>query len=363
MIIRTSSRDFSLAAGALWLSLTLYETLRPVGWVQVISFWSFWVQSMAGVDMVQNIVLFAPMGWIAHRARWSTWRTVLAALLLSSGIEFAQQWVPGRASMATDILFNTAGAALGWWMATPVRRPRLRTAISFMALAGFLGLHALNTAWPAGVTGVDGAGGWKGVTTKPCDAGALESTICLVIPNELKHGNKLILATGPTGETYARVQGNPLWRSIAHSDCVTTRFESTLGARLRFRPPIARNCALVHSRDSSFELQVDPRLVYTRRGTWEPRRAAAWMWPVWPFETYRRDLLRAAGALTFVSGTALLAASAPWWIPAGYLLMVTLAAAMTGMRPPAWWELAWTAAAWLLAVALVRLDAWWRRPA
>ena len=361
MTTRSPSRDFSLAAGALWLSATAFLTLHPVGWIQDISFWSVWVQSMAGVDMVQNILLFAPMGWIANRGRWSVWRTVLTSVLVSGGIEFAQQWVPGRASMATDIVFNTVGAALGWWMATSATRPRVRVVLQFAALACLLGVHALNTEWPASVAHVDGTGAWEGVTLTPCGAGALPSTVCLVIPNGPIPGEKMILATGESGHTYARVQDEPWDQAIGGDDCVTMRFESTVGARLAFRPPLTLACGLADSTGGSFELRLNPRLEHTARGAWEPTQIGVWMWPVWPFETYHRDLLRAVGALAFVIGTALLAETAPLWIPAGYLLMLTLAAVVTGMRGPGLWVIAWTGIAWLVAMAVVKLDAWWRQ--
>ena len=350
-------------AGALWLAVTLYETLRPVGWVQSIPFWSFWVATMAGVDMVQNIVLFAPMGWIANRGGWSGRRTVIAALLLSAGIEFVQQWIPGRASVATDIAFNVTGAVLGWWMATPVRRPRVRVAVALVVLATFLGVHALNTSWPGEVAAVDGADAWQGVTTKPCLAGLRASTVCLEIPNAPKPGRKFILVVGASVRTYARVQGGADGRSLGRADCVLTSYESTIGALMRFRPPLSRACAVADSTNRVIDLRVDPRLEYTARGAWEPTRIGVWMWPAWPFGAYRPVLLRAAGAMAFVVGAALLAGMAPWWIPAAYLVMLSTAAFMTGMRGPGLWELGWTAAAWLVALAVVTLDARWRRAA
>ena len=102
------------------------------------AFWSFWTAAMAGVDTVQNVVLFLPLGWIANRAGWSAWRSVLAGALISASIEFAQQWVPGRTATAMDITCNVAGVALGWWMATSPRRPRVRVALSAAALMTFL---------------------------------------------------------------------------------------------------------------------------------------------------------------------------------------------------------------------------------
>src|SRR3989338_96476 len=173
-------------AAALWLAVTLYDTLRIIGFGHPVPFWGFFAETMAGVDYVQNVVLFLPMGWIANRGRWSVWRTVLAGALVSGGIEFAQQWIPGRTSQASDIICNTAGAALGWWMAAGAgsrgdagRRRLPQLARAFVALAGFMGLHVLNTMWPSPPVRADADGAWKSMYRVSCPAGTRVSSICL----------------------------------------------------------------------------------------------------------------------------------------------------------------------------------------
>ncbi len=349
-----------MAAAATWAIAVALLTLRPEGWLTPVPFWAFWTVNMAGVDALQNVVLFAPLGWIAHRAGWPVWRAVLAGLFISACIEFAQQWVPGRTSTAMDLASNTSGAALGWWMATPAMRPRARAALSLGVLAILLGLHALNTTWPGDAEQAGGAGAWAQVARHPCDPAARPSTVCLTLPNRRMVGVTVVQIVGAEGKTYAHVQSPANGSALGRRDCVVTRFESTIGASMRFRPPVARACGLVAESDSMFEVRVHPRLEYTARGTWEPTRAGGWMWPVWPFESYRPAMLRVVGALTFVVGTSMLAAVAFWWIPASYLLMLSGAAVATGMSGPGLWELGWAMAGWLLAMAVVRLDGWWR---
>lgn len=348
------------AAGALWLAATLWLTLLPKGWIQVTPFWAFFVAVMAGADLVQNIVLFAPLGWIAHRAGWTAWRSVLAGLLISACIEWAQQWVPGRVTTAMDIACNTAGAALGWWMATPAVRPRARMAAAFAALAAFLGLHALNTQWPDAVDTVIGDGAWTGADRHICQPAASEQTACVSVSNTAQGGNRHVVIAGPAGRTYAHLWGVVSGRMMTREDCVLMKFEATRGAALHLRPPLMRACALADTTGLTVELRVDPRLERTMAGMWEPTRAGAWMWPVWPFESYRPALLRAVGALTFVIGTALLAGTVPWFLPVGYLLALSGLAFITGMRGPGLWEVGWAAVGWLIGVAMVRVDLWWQ---
>jgi hypothetical protein len=349
------------AAAALWLAVTLYETLRIIGHGNPVPFWGFFAETMAGVDYVQNVVLFVPLGWIANRGRWSVWRTVLAGALLSGGIEFAQQWIFGRTSQASDIICNTAGAALGWWMATPSRRPRIRVAIAFAGLAGFLGLHQINTAWPTPVDLVGGAGVWQTVDRVSCPAGTRPTAACIIVPNTAQDGSKYVRVVGSGDRTYARVQSSAVGRRMTSRDCVLMMFENTLGARLRLRQPLEAACGVADTADTVILLRVEPRLEHEVAGAWTPTRAGVWMWPVWPFTAYQPMLLVAAGAVGFVVLAALMLGTASWMIPAGYLVLLELVALVAGMRGPGWWEVGWAVVAWLAAVGVVAADRWWRR--
>ncbi len=367
------------AAAALWLAVTLYETLRIIGFGHPVPFWGFFAETMAGVDYVQNVVLFLPMGWIANRGRWSVWRTVLTGALLSGGIEFAQQWIPGRTTQASDILCNTAGAALGWWLAAGAaskgtsdgqmqarltllaRLKRLaHLEVAFIALAGFMSLHVLNTMWPSPPVRDGGDGAWKSMYRVNCPDESRASTICLQVPNTVQDGKKYARIVGVGERTYARVQSHAIGRPLARSDCVLLMFESTIGATLKLRPPLRAVCALADATDSTFVLRVDPRLEHGADNEWTPSRASEWMWPVWPFTAYRPIVLRVAGTVTFVMVAALMAGAAPWAIPAGYLIMLELAALVVGMRGPGRLELGWTAIAWIAAFGAVAADRWWR---
>ena len=64
-------------------------------------------------DVLGNVMLFAPLGaalaWTGRRV----WRATLIGAVLSITIETAQLVVPGRYATLSDVLTNTAGAALG----------------------------------------------------------------------------------------------------------------------------------------------------------------------------------------------------------------------------------------------------------
>jgi hypothetical protein len=65
-----------------------------------------------GADAIVNVLLFLPFG-AAGALCLGARRAVLTGLALSLGIELAQLLVPGRYTSPSDVVFNTAGAALG----------------------------------------------------------------------------------------------------------------------------------------------------------------------------------------------------------------------------------------------------------
>jgi glycopeptide antibiotics resistance protein len=80
----------------------------------------FWIRNALG-----NLGLLLPIGLLGPIAfpaldRW--WRVALAALLVSAAIELAQLLVPDRAADIDDVIFNVAGAALGWMIYRTARR-------------------------------------------------------------------------------------------------------------------------------------------------------------------------------------------------------------------------------------------------
>lgn len=64
-------------------------------------------------DVILNIALFLPFGAAAGLAARSWQRALVCAILLSIGIEWQQQGIPGRHSSVGDLVFNTVGASLG----------------------------------------------------------------------------------------------------------------------------------------------------------------------------------------------------------------------------------------------------------
>lgn len=70
-----------------------------------------------------NVVFFVPLGFIAGRLlRWGFWSSVLAGLAVSLCIEVAQGTglfgvypYAYRTADVDDLIYNTSGAALGWW--------------------------------------------------------------------------------------------------------------------------------------------------------------------------------------------------------------------------------------------------------
>ncbi len=345
-----------LVLSLLWLAAVALLTLQPLGWGTPVPFWAFFSTVMSSVDAAQNIVLFAPMGWFAQRGGWRVWRTVAIAFAISAFIEFAQQWVPGRTSQAQDIVCNTLGALVGWWMAAPVRRPRVRMAVMFIGLLCFFELHALNTTWPDLAVRADGAAQWQTVERQACPRTSRVSTVCVVVPNARANGSRYLRIVGPDEATYARVQAEANGRRLTRRDCVKVMFEGTIGVRLELRAPLMAACAVADSTDSLIALRIDPRLEHESSGGWTPTRAGVWIWPVWPFAAYQPMQQVAAGALVFIVIASLFVGQATWLLPAGYLIVLSGAALITGMRAPGWWEITWTAVAWVAAFLALMLD-------
>ena len=73
---------------------------------------------MAGVDILLNTILFVPLGVGLSLSGLNPWKAVLICFALSLSIETAQAFiVRGRASTLSDILTNTSGGAIGFWLA------------------------------------------------------------------------------------------------------------------------------------------------------------------------------------------------------------------------------------------------------
>lgn len=74
-----------------------------------------WFSGLA--DSLCNLALFLPLGLALHQPGRHGKAAVLFAALLSTGVEVAQLFIPGRHTSPADVVCNAAGAAMGWWLA------------------------------------------------------------------------------------------------------------------------------------------------------------------------------------------------------------------------------------------------------
>jgi VanZ family protein len=102
-------------------------------------------------NIIGNVLLFAPLGAALALGRIPPVRIVLAAVLLSAGIEAMQHLVPGRNPNPADTLFNALGAAAGAWLVRSSRhwlfaRGPLRSGLGTVALVVVLAIFAGSAA-------------------------------------------------------------------------------------------------------------------------------------------------------------------------------------------------------------------------
>ena len=121
------TRRFGFALVVLSLAAIAWLTLRPAhASSSVTSHLCLVCGPLAGVDILLNILLFVPLGLGLHLSGLSFWRAVLTCFVLSLSIETAQAFVVrGRDSTLSDVLTNTSGGAIGFWVPTwlaPSRR-------------------------------------------------------------------------------------------------------------------------------------------------------------------------------------------------------------------------------------------------
>lgn len=150
-----SRRRFAVAAIILAI---LVITLTPAGKGPTLPF-SFelgigrrWLS-----DASLNVCLFIPLGFALVWGSRSPVKAILTGVLLSTCVELAQMWIPGRDPSLSDIVFNTAGTIFGvlagrrpstWLAPDPTRSP----ALTIVAVAAATLVIALTTVLltPAG---------------------------------------------------------------------------------------------------------------------------------------------------------------------------------------------------------------------
>jgi len=134
-----------------WLSLAILAvlgaTLFPSTATDIQSWSNCVICGERGVaDAILNVALFVPLGAAFALRGWSGLRACLPAALLSSAIELAQLFIPGRDSSLGDALFNTCGAVLGnaiahaapFWLRPPgTSSDRLAVAATTVAVVSF----------------------------------------------------------------------------------------------------------------------------------------------------------------------------------------------------------------------------------
>jgi len=109
-----------------YIGLIVYASLYPFsGWRdQGVEPWWFLTAALprywTGFDVVSNLLGYMPLGFLLALSALRTGREayalrlpLLAALLLSLGMETLQVYLPQRVSSNLDLLLNVAGAALG----------------------------------------------------------------------------------------------------------------------------------------------------------------------------------------------------------------------------------------------------------
>ena len=64
-------------------------------------------------DAVRNVILFLPVGFLYCLTQGSPPGAILLGLVISTGAEIGQLFIPARTSSPVDLITNTSGAALG----------------------------------------------------------------------------------------------------------------------------------------------------------------------------------------------------------------------------------------------------------
>ena len=113
--------------------------------------WSWYEGDEALGELLQNLILFVPLGIGLVLAGVSLVPAIVIGALLSFGVEFAQQWIPGRDPSVADIACNTISAAIGaglvrlaprWLTVSPERSGWHALGAAILAVLVWLGTAA-----------------------------------------------------------------------------------------------------------------------------------------------------------------------------------------------------------------------------
>ena len=117
-----ADRDSARRLLFVWCVSVVLLTLAPFGpWRETAHRWATLQGSRLGpFDLIANLLLFVPGGVLAVRAGAPRWAAFLAALAMSFGIEWTQQWIAHRHPSSFDVAANTAGGIVGAAFSTPL---------------------------------------------------------------------------------------------------------------------------------------------------------------------------------------------------------------------------------------------------
>ena len=137
--------------------MTMTPHPRNVELVAQTPLWCLLCGSLAGMDIILNVMLFVPYGFGLRLAGWPRGRVLLAGFATTLLVETTQYFfVPGRDASLGDLITNTAGGLVGMVLAerfVRLVRPEPRRAgwLAGVAAAIWLLLQAV-TAWGVGVS-------------------------------------------------------------------------------------------------------------------------------------------------------------------------------------------------------------------
>jgi VanZ family protein len=123
-----------------WIALATLESARPH---PNPPFWCLWCGRHVLLDLTLNVLLFMPLGAALRMRGAALRRAALTGFAISTAVEVAQYWVPGREPSARDIAANTAGTLLAAFLVArlrerkngmflPLSEPRQRSAQTFL---------------------------------------------------------------------------------------------------------------------------------------------------------------------------------------------------------------------------------------
>ncbi|MGH7657222.1 MAG: VanZ family protein, partial [Gemmatimonadales bacterium] len=150
------SRDSGLVLALAGLAFIAAETLVPRpgdrALVELTGLTCLICGSLGGVDVLLNVILFIPLGLGLGLLKTSGGRALAFVVATTITIEILQLGViAGRDSSLSDLLTNTLGGMLGYWLARRWRRilfpsPALSARLAVSAAAVWVGVQAV-TAW------------------------------------------------------------------------------------------------------------------------------------------------------------------------------------------------------------------------